>query len=65
MKVALWTIAAGVAIYLARRRVARAKAERTRTFGRAYDEDALAWWYGVLGVMLAAFGAVFLVIALR
>jgi len=66
MNLALGTIAIGVALFLARRPLARSVAATQATwFDRSYDVDGLAWWSGALGQLVAAFGAVFAAVALR
>ena len=59
MGAALAIISAGAGLFLARRVVARAVVRNQAFwFDRALNEDGVAFWYGVMGGLLAAFGVV-------
>lgn len=65
MGLALAVIGIGIAVILVRRPVARQMVKSQRYwFDRAYDENGVAWWYGFIGAVVAAFGVTFAAIAL-
>ena len=66
MDLAMGTVAVGVAIFLLRRSLARSIVKfQADAFDRALDEDGVAYWQGAIGLLVAAFGVVFVVLAAR
>jgi len=62
---ALMVMLVGTAVVLSRRRWARGFIEHHTTYDRAFNEDGVAFHFGVLGAAIIILGLVFLALCFR